>query len=119
VCHVKRTVKLISLILILLISVSVLCSCKSFSGSSSDDLPYITVGDKKVTKEYIGYFFYVAKLNMIKEAGMTLGEGGNSTQADVDAFWANTEIEGRTAVDVARDLAADNAVIQTVQYLKL
>lgn len=114
----KKHFKLISLIVIFIISSLVLCSCSPSNTSSTDNHPYIKVGDRELRREYIGYFFYVAQLNMIQEAGMTLGEGGNSTQEDVDSFWKTTEIEGRSAVDVARDLAADNAVIQTIQYLK-
>lgn len=97
----------------------IFCSCASHnSDSTSADDYYITVDDNILSKEYIGYFFYVAQLNMIKEAGIVLGEGGNSTSEDVATFWETTEIEGKSAVSVARDLAADNAVIQTVQYLK-
>jgi len=112
----KKFKKLISL----LISLSLLCMC--FSSCSPDNNKvggsYITVGDRELSKEYIGYFFYVAKLNMIKEAGFVTGEGGNATDEDVASFWETTEIEGKSAVDVARDLASDNAVIQTVQHLE-
>lgn len=114
----KKHIRLISFFVYLIIASLVLCSCSPGDTSSSDSHFFIKVGDRELEREYIGYFFYVAQLNMIREAGMTLGEGGNSTQADVDSFWKTTEIEGRSAVDVARDLAADNAVIQTIQYLK-
>lgn len=112
----KKIKKLISLI----ITLSVLLMC--FSSCSPDNnaagASYIKVGEIELSKEYIGYFFYVAKLNMIKEAGFVTGEGGNATDEDVASFWETTEIEGKSAADVARDLASDNAVIQTVQYLQ-
>lgn len=116
----NRIFKSVSLVVVFVMTILLMCSCTdhpSQSGSVKDTY-YIKVGDTELTKEYIGYFFYVAQLNMIKEAGMVLGEGGNSTQDDIDTFWATTEIDGKTAVDAARDLAADNAVMQTVQYLK-
>ncbi len=114
----QKLIKFISVIMAFLMISLTLCACSSDDRSKSGDDFYIKVGDTKLAKEYIGYFFYVAQKNMIEEAGIKLGEGGNSTADDVAAFWETTEIEGRSAVDVARDLAADNAVIQTVQYLK-
>ncbi len=114
----QKLMKLTSVITALIIISLVLCSCSGKNASKSDGGFYIKVGDTELGKEYIGYFFYIAQKNMTQEAGMTLGEGGNSTAEDVAAFWETTEIEGRSAVDVARDLAADNAVIQTVQYLR-
>ena len=112
----KKIKKLISLI----ITLSVLCMCFSSCspGNNAAGASYIKVGERELSKEYIGYFFYVAKLNMIKEAGFVTGEGGNATDEDVASFWETTEIEGKSAADVARDLASDNAVIQTVQYLQ-
>lgn len=114
----QKILKLTSLTLSLVMILLMFCACSANNASKSDDGFYIRVGDAELGKEYIGYFFYVAQKNMIQEAGIKLGEGGNSTAEDVSAFWATTEIEGKSAVDVARDLAADNAVIQTVQYLK-
>ena len=109
--------KFISLILVLIMAYLCFCSC-SPNNNNTTDAGYIKVGNRELSKEYIGYFFYVAKRNMIKEAGFVLGEGGNATDEDVKAFWDTTEIEGKSAIDVARDLASDNAVVQTVQYLK-
>lgn len=113
----KKFERLISVFLALLILAMCFCSCSPDNNDTPID-SYITVGERELSKEYIGYFFYVAKLNMIKEAGFVTGEGGNATQEDVVSFWETTEIEGKSAVEVARDLASDNAVIQTVQYLK-
>ena len=112
--------KVIKNLISLLVVFAVLCMCFSSCSpnNTTSDGSYIKVGDRELSKEYIGYFFYVAKLNMIKEAGFVTGEGGNATDEDVDSFWETTEIEGKSAVDVARDLASDNAVIQTVQYLE-
>ncbi len=111
----NKIIKILSFALAVLL----LCSCTAHNpGGAGKDEFYIKINENSLSKEYIGYFFYVAQLNMIKEAGMVLGEGGNSTDEDVALFWETTEIEGKSAVSVARDLAADNAVIQTVQYLK-
>lgn len=116
----KGFYKSVSLVMVLIMSILLMCSCTGHPSQtpSKDNGYYIKVGDNELSGEYIGYFFYVAQLNMIKEAGMVLGDGGNSTQADVDTFWQTTEIDGKSAVDVARDLAADNAVMLTVQYLR-
>lgn len=112
----KKIKKLISIIITL--SVLLMCFSSCSPGNNAAGASYIKVGERELSKEYIGYFFYVAKLNMIKEAGFVTGEGGNATDEDVDSFWETTEIEGKSAADVARDLASDNAVIQTVQYLQ-
>lgn len=112
----KKIKKLISLIIIL--SVLLMCFSSCSPDNNAAGASYIKVGERELSKEYIGYFFYVAKLNMIKEAGFVTGEGGNATDEDVASFWETTEIEGKSAADVARDLASDNAVIQTVQYLQ-
>ena len=112
----KTLKKLISLLVIS----AILCVC--ISSCSPDNTKtggsYIKVGERELSKEYIGYFFYVARLNMIKEAGFVTGEGGNASDEDVASFWETSEIEGKSAVDVARELASDNAVVQTVQYLE-
>lgn len=112
----NKLLKMVSVFLIFAVVSMCFCSCTPENGDS--DHPYIKVGDKSLSREYIGYFFYLAQRSMIQEAGMVLGEGGNSTQKDVDEFWATTEIDGKNAQSVARATAADNAVIQTIQYLK-
>jgi hypothetical protein len=114
----KTIKRIISLALVVAVSLLCLCSCSLTGTGNLSDGNYIKVGDRKLSREYIGYFFYVAKRNMIKEAGFVVGDGGNASEEDISSFWETTEIEGKKAVDVARDLAADNAVIQTVQYLK-
>ncbi|MBR2404170.1 MAG: hypothetical protein IKA95_00730 [Clostridia bacterium] len=100
-----------------ILMVSLLFALGACSGISdpSDSAVYISVDSKPLTKEYIGYFFYVAQSSMLSEAGHTTD---NSTDEDIALYWQTTEIEGKNAVEVARDVAADNAVFQTVQYLK-
>ena len=49
----------------------------------------IKVDDEEISKEYIGYFFYLAKQNMLSEAGFN---EENSTDEDIRLFWENTEI---------------------------
>jgi len=114
----KMYYKILSLVLALFVCVFSFASCRTPKKEEQSNSLYVRVGDNELSKEYIGYFFYVAQRNMIQEAGMVVGEGGNSTEADVAEFWETTEIEGKKAVEVARDLAVDNAVTQTVQYLK-
>ncbi len=100
--------------LILLIFVILLPACSDRTKSEAEKV-YITVNDEPLSKEYISYFFYVAEIGMLSEAGYT---SENSTQEDIATYWKTTEIDGKNAVDVARDLAADNAVLQKLQYQK-
>ena len=96
---------------------SLLFAFTACSGTStpSDNAVCISVDSKPLTKEYIGYFFYVAQSSMLSEAGHT---ADNSTDEDIALYWQTTEIEGKNAVEVARDVAADNAVFQKIQYLR-
>lgn len=100
--------------LILLIFVILLSACSGRTKPEAEKV-YITVNDESLSKEYISYFFYVAEIGMLSEAGYT---SENSTQEDIATYWKTTEIDGKNAVDVARDLAADNAVLQKLQYQK-
>ena len=74
---------------------------------------YIKVDDEILSREYIGYFFYLAQTAMLEEAGYS-----NSTKEDINTYWETAKIEGKDAEDVARDVASDNAVSAKVQYLK-
>ncbi len=104
--------RLISLVLGLALILS-FCACSNTISTKKNNI--IMVNNEPLDKEYIGYFFYVAKTSMISEAGYT---SENSSQEDIKLYWETTEIEGINAVDVARDIAADNAVFQKVQYQK-
>lgn len=101
--------------LILIASLLAALGACSDSSSLSSNAVCISVDNEPLTKEYIGYFFYVAQSSMLSEAGHT---ADNSTEEDIALYWQTTEIEGKNAVEVARDVAADNAVFQKVQYLR-
>ena len=111
----KTLNKLISIVLTAVLVLS-LCACSLTIGTHKTKTDVcIKVNSEPLDKEYIAYFFYVAKMSMISEAGYT---ADNSSEKDIELYWKTTEIEGVNAVDVARDVAADNAVFQKVQYLK-
>ncbi len=89
-----------------------MCACVN---NGKDKTVSVTVNNEPLSDEYIGYFLYVAKLSMLSEAGYN---DENSTEEDIETYWKTTEIEGENAIDVARDIAVNNAVSQKVQYLK-
>ncbi len=109
----KTFKNLISIALMIVLAVF-LCACSNPTDTQRNDV-FIKVNGEPLDKEYIGYFFYVAKMSMVSEAGYT---SDNSSKEDIELYWETTEIEGINAVDVARDVAADNAVFQKIQYLK-
>ena len=100
-----------ALMLISLTFVSVGCKTSPEKGDKAE--VYVTVNGEELSKNYIGYFFYLAKDNMISEAGWN---EENYDEAAIKTFWETAELEGRNAVDVARDLAVDNAVSHKVMY---
>ncbi|MBQ4527423.1 MAG: hypothetical protein II998_05050 [Clostridia bacterium] len=108
--------RLICLIVTLVFIIS-FTSCSDSTENNKDKNTdyYITVNDEILSKEYISYFFYLAQESMLSEAGWT---NDNSTQADIQTYWETTEIDGKSAIDVARDAAAINAVEQKVKYFK-
>lgn len=109
----KKYVRILSLVFCLILLGTFLSACSVSKSPASE--AYIKVNGEPLSAEYIGYFFYVAQSSMLSEAGHTKE---NSTDEDIAVYWETTEIEGRNAADVARDVAANNAVFQRVQYLK-
>lgn len=109
----NRIIKIVSLLFAVVI-VSNLCACTSEKVSTEQNV-YITVNGEQLTREYIGYFFSLAQESMLSEAGYT---PDNSNQDDIDTYWETTELEGKDAVEVARDVAVNNAVMQKVAYQK-
>lgn len=112
--------KLFALLMTALMIVS-LVACSDGGGKSvSNDKEeyYIRINGEVVESGYIGYFFSLAQRNMLEEAGWRTGEDGNATQDDIDRYWETTKIDGKEAVNAARDLAADNVVRQKIQYYK-
>jgi len=109
----KKHIRLIALILFLL-SFSVFCACSSGAITKKTDV-CIKINNEPLDNSYIGYFFYIAKTSMLSEAGYTVD---NSSEEDIKTYWETAEIDGVNAVEVARDIAADNAVFQKIQYQK-
>ncbi len=110
----NRKLKFISLVMLSVLVVLCGCGC-SVEKTSTDNGYYVKVNDEQLTKEYIGYFFSVAQESMLSEAGYT---PENSTQKDIDTYWETTELEGKNAVEVARDVAVNNAVMQKIVFQK-
>ncbi len=108
-----KSVRLISLVLLVL-SFVLFCACADNITSKSSDV-CIKINNEPLDNDYIGYFFYIAKTSMLSEAGYT---SENSSEYDIKTYWETTEIDGVNAVEVARDIAADNAVFQRIQYQK-
>lgn len=92
-----------------------ICACSSKPALSPEDNSYISVNGEEISKEYIGYFFYLAKQNMLSEAGFN---EENSTDEAIKQFWENTEIEGKDAIDTARDFAVNHSIDLKIQYQK-
>lgn len=109
----NRIIRIFSLILAMVLLLA-LCACTSKKVSTEQNV-YITVNGEQLSKEYIGYFFSLAQESMLSEAGYT---PENSDQKDIDIYWETTELEGKDAVEVARDIAVNNAVMQKVSYQK-
>lgn len=109
----KKIKMLLSIILVF--AFVFICACSSKPALSPQESGYIKVDDEEISKEYIGYFFYLAKQNMLSEAGFN---EENSTDEDIRQFWENTEIEGKGAIDTARDFAVNHSIDLKVQYLK-
>ncbi|NLY42880.1 MAG: hypothetical protein GX066_02690 [Clostridiaceae bacterium] len=81
-----------------------------FSGCSSDidlDKEIATVNGEKITVEEYNFFLWNAKEQMALGASIE----------QVDNFW-DTEIEGKKAVDVAKEKAMDAAISSKVQLQK-
>ncbi len=115
------SIKKIMCMILAVLFVFSLVSCtdggdKSVSNDEKDF--YIRINDEFVESGYIGYFFSLAQQNMLEEAGWRTGENGNATEEDITRYWETTKIDGKDAVNAARDLAADNAVRQKIQYYK-
>lgn len=106
---------------VLILTLSLFTSCKDADKSGNTDSGvdfYIRINDEYVNKEYIGYFFYLAQRNMLEEAGWKFGDDSNATPEDIERYWQTTDIDGKDAVFAARNIAADNAVRQKIQYYK-
>ena len=69
-----------------------------------------TVNGEEITKADFDYYFYVIKQSMLSEAGVA-ADGA-------EAFWKDTEIDGKNAGDVAKERALDEAVKMAVQVQK-
>lgn len=116
----KSFIKFVVLMIVLVLCFSFVSCSDNSKEPASDNAHdfYIKINDEPVDKSYIGYFFSIAQRNMLEEAGWQTGSGGNATEDDINQYWKTTKIDGKEAVYAARDLAADNAVRQKIQYYK-
>ena len=110
--EVKRYISIVLTVMSVLFILSA-CSPSDTVHNPQKNGVYIKIDDEILSKEYIGYFFYLAQTAMLEEAGYS-----NSSSDEINTYWETAKIEGKDAVDVARDIAADNAVSAKVQYLK-
>lgn len=108
----KRYVSLILILVLIILSFSACTHAPSKKTSEKKDV-YIEVNGEILSKEYIGYFFYLAQTAMLEEAGYS-----GSSSDEIRTYWETAKIDGKDAADVARDIAADNAVSAKIQYLK-
>ena len=109
----KFWIRLLSCVLMMVL-LSLMFGCSKELNKETQQL-YIRVNDEYLSKEYISYFFHIAENEMLAEAGYA---SENATEEDIDTYWNTAEIDGKNAVDVARDLAVNNAVQQKLQYHK-
>lgn len=70
-----------------------------------------TVNGEKITLSEYAIYFTQIQYSMLDEAGILYGE-------DADKFWSTTEIEGKKALDVAKERALEEAVEVAVKQLK-
>jgi len=69
-----------------------------------------TVNDEEITSDILKFYIESIKLQMENEASQ-------AGQTDMEKFW-QTEIEGKKAVDIAKEKALEQAVNNKVQFLK-
>lgn len=93
----KKT-KILSVVAVCLAMVFMFSACQII-----DNTAIATVNGEKITKSEFAVFFARIQDTMLSEAGITYGE-------DADNFWKTTEIEGKNALDVAKERALEEAV---------
>ncbi len=109
---VRKYISVMLLVMFVFFAMSA-CAPSDIAHKPDKNDVYIKVDDETLSKEYIGYFFYLAQSAMLEEAGYS-----NSPAEDIKTYWETAKINEKDAVDVARDVAADNAISTKVQYLK-
>lgn len=82
--------------------------CKYFGFIPNDNDVVATVNGEKITVRQYQSFLQTAKTEMENEA----------EQENIENFWETTEIDGKKAVDVAKEKALEAAVKNKVELLK-
>ena len=91
-----KRIKFISILVIL----ALLCSCSLINNS------YIAkVNDEQIKLAEYKYYLEIVKFSIIATAG---------TSADDGAFWSSTDINGKSAIEIAKETALDDAVKATI-----
>ncbi|MBR2471537.1 MAG: peptidylprolyl isomerase [Clostridia bacterium] len=91
-----KKIKFISILVIL----SLLCSCSLINNA------YIAkVNDEQIKVAEYKYYLEVAKFSIMATAG---------TSADDSSFWSTTDINGKSAIDIVKETALDDAVKATI-----
>lgn len=101
----KKT-KILSVVALCLMMIFVFSSCKIV-----DNTTIATVNGEKITKGEFAVFFARIQDTMLQEAGISYG-------VDAENFWNTTEIEGKNALDVAKERALEEAVKIKVKVQK-
>ncbi|MBQ7039754.1 MAG: peptidylprolyl isomerase [Clostridia bacterium] len=76
------------------------CGCEK----ASDDRVVATIGNENVYFWELSFFLDSVKAELINQAGLT-------SEAEIEDFWANTDIEGTPAKEVAKNKALEQAVL--------
>ncbi len=85
--------------------------CTALSGCQVVDTTVLaTVNGENITKADFDYYYYAVKQTMLSEA--------NVSEADAEAFWKETEIDGKAATEVAKERALDESVRAFAQMQK-
>jgi len=79
----------------------------------TDESAVATVNGEKIAKSEFALYFNSIQGTMLSEAGVNTQDA-----AAINAFWANTEIDGKKAADVARERALEEAVKIVVKTQK-
>ncbi len=100
-----RKIKISAVVAVCLI-MSLLSGC-----TIVNDTTVATVNGEKIPLSEYSIYFAQIQYSMLDEAGITYGE-------DVDKFWSTTEIEGKKALEVAKERALEEAVEVVVKQSK-
>jgi len=91
-----KILKFISLFLVL----ALLCGC-----NSADNAYIAKVNDEVIKTSEYKYYFEIVKYSIAATAGTSINDS---------AFWASTDINGKSVIEIAKETALDDAVNATI-----